>query len=98
MWVTAGASIVIFSRKKVNGGEALFEATHEPMDMLENLTLSMGQLYGEATKTAVGFFWKSGWAFVFGYTISAMIQALVPKQQLEGSKSSAGYTGATAFK
>ncbi len=40
------------------------------------------QLYGQAAKTAVGFFWKSGWAFVFGYMISAMIQAFVPKEKL----------------
>lgn len=33
-------------------------------------------------KTAVGFFWKSGWAFVMGYFISAMIQAFVPKGRL----------------
>ncbi|WP_022835343.1 permease [Salisaeta longa] len=38
--------------------------------------------YGEATKTAIGFFWKSGWAFVLGYTISAMIQSFVPKARL----------------
>lgn len=38
--------------------------------------------YGEAAKTAVGFFWKSGWAFVLGYFISAMIQAFVPKGRL----------------
>ena len=38
--------------------------------------------YGEAAKTAVGFFWKSGWAFVLGYTISAMIQSFVPKARL----------------
>jgi hypothetical protein len=43
---------------------------------------SFWQLYGEATKTAVGFFWKSGWAFVFGYSISAMIQAFVLKKKL----------------
>ncbi len=43
---------------------------------------SFWQLYGEAAKTAVGFFWKSGWAFVFGYFISALIQAFVPKKQL----------------
>lgn len=43
---------------------------------------SFWQLYGEATKTALGFFWKSGWAFVFGYSISAMIQAFVPKKKL----------------
>lgn len=43
---------------------------------------SFWQLYGEAAKTAVGFFWKSGWAFVFGYCISAMIQAFVPKKKL----------------
>jgi hypothetical protein len=34
--------------------------------------------FGEAAKTAAGFFWKSGWAFVLGYFISAMIQAFVP--------------------
>jgi uncharacterized membrane protein YraQ (UPF0718 family) len=39
-------------------------------------------LYGEAAKTALGFFWKSGWAFICGYAISAMIQAFVPKKKL----------------
>lgn len=43
---------------------------------------SIWQLYGEATKTAVGFFWKAGWAFVLGYFVSAMIQAFVPKTKL----------------
>lgn len=38
--------------------------------------------FGEAAKTAAGFFWKSGWAFVLGYFISAMIQAFVPKGRL----------------
>ena len=38
--------------------------------------------YGEAAKTAAGFFWKAGWAFVLGYFISAMIQAFVPKGRL----------------
>ena len=38
--------------------------------------------YGEPATTAVGFFWKSGWAFVLGYFISAMIQAFVPKGRL----------------
>ena len=33
-------------------------------------------------KTAAGFFWKSGWAFVLGYFISAMIQAFIPKGRL----------------
>ena len=41
-----------------------------------------GELYGEAAKTAVGFFWKAGWAFVLGYWVSAMIQAFVPKGRL----------------
>lgn len=40
------------------------------------------QLYGEAAKTAVGFFWKAGWAFVLGYFVSSMIQAFVPKGRL----------------
>jgi uncharacterized membrane protein YraQ (UPF0718 family) len=44
--------------------------------------MSYWQLYGEAAKTAFGFFWKSGWAFVLGYWVSAMIQAFVPKGRL----------------
>ena len=38
--------------------------------------------YGEASKTALGFFWKAGWAFVLGYAVSAMIQVFVPKKRL----------------
>lgn len=48
------------------------------------------QLYGEAAKTAAGFFWKSGWAFVFGYFISAMIQAFVPRKKLTEQMGEAG--------
>lgn len=40
------------------------------------------QLWGESAKASLGFFWKSGWAFVLGYAISAMIQAFVPKKKL----------------
>jgi uncharacterized membrane protein YraQ (UPF0718 family) len=40
------------------------------------------QLFGESTKTALGFFWKSGWAFILGYFVSGMIQAFVPKGKL----------------
>lgn len=46
------------------------------------MTMEIWQTYGDAVKTAVGFFWKSGWAFVLGYTISAAIQAFMPKQKL----------------
>lgn len=35
-----------------------------------------------AATTSLGFFWKSGWAFVFGYAISGMIQAFVPRARL----------------
>jgi uncharacterized membrane protein YraQ (UPF0718 family) len=38
--------------------------------------------YAQAAKTAVGFFWKAGWAFVLGYTISGAIKAFVPRKQL----------------
>ena len=38
--------------------------------------------WGEAAMTAVGFFWKAGWAFVLGYAVSGMIQAFVPKARL----------------
>jgi len=44
--------------------------------------MSFWELYGEAAKTAVGSFWKAGWAFVLGYWVSAMIQAFVPKGRL----------------
>ncbi len=40
------------------------------------------QTWGQATKTGLGFFWKSGWAFVLGYFVSAMIQTFVPKKRL----------------
>ena len=39
-------------------------------------------IYSEATITALGFFWKAGWAFVLGYFISSMIQTFVPKEKL----------------
>ncbi|WP_246043160.1 permease [Fodinibius saliphilus] len=38
--------------------------------------------YGASAKTALGFFWKAGWAFVLGYFVSGMIQAFVPKAEL----------------
>lgn len=56
--------------------------------------------YGEAAKTAAGFFWKSGWAFVLGYFISAMIQAFVPKGRLTpylGCADAKSVSLATAF-
>lgn len=56
--------------------------------------------WGESARTAVGFFWKSGWAFVLGYSISAMIQAFVPKQALTrhmGEPDVEGISLATVF-
>jgi uncharacterized membrane protein YraQ (UPF0718 family) len=56
--------------------------------------------FGEAAKTAAGFFWKSGWAFVLGYFISAMIQAFVPKGRLTpylGGSDAKSLSLATAF-
>jgi uncharacterized membrane protein YraQ (UPF0718 family) len=40
------------------------------------------QSFGESAKTALGFFWKAGWAFILGYFVSGMIQAFVPKGKL----------------
>jgi uncharacterized protein len=40
------------------------------------------QIYAEAAKTSLGFFWKAGWAFILGYFVSGMIQAFVPKDKL----------------
>lgn len=46
--------------------------------------------WAEASKTAFGFFWKSGWAFILGYAVSAMIQAFVPKGKLTRFMGGAG--------
>jgi uncharacterized membrane protein YraQ (UPF0718 family) len=44
--------------------------------------MSVLTTWSEAARTALGFFWKAGWAFVLGYAVSAMIQAFVPKARL----------------
>ena len=46
--------------------------------------------WGDASRTAVGFFWKAGWAFVLGYAVSGMIQAFVPKARLTRSMGDPG--------
>ena len=56
--------------------------------------------WGEAAFTAVGFFWKSVWAFILGYSVSAMIQAFVPKVKLTrymGKLSAKSVAVSTAF-
>lgn len=61
---------------------------------------SFWQIYGEVAKTSFGFFWKSGLAFVFGCTVSAMIQAFVPEARLTRFMGEAGLEGillATVF-
>jgi uncharacterized membrane protein YraQ (UPF0718 family) len=58
------------------------------------------EIWAECARTAVGFFWKAGWAFVLGYTISGMIQAFVPKARLSrhmGSPSAESVSLATLF-
>jgi uncharacterized membrane protein YraQ (UPF0718 family) len=42
----------------------------------------MWEKIGEAAFSSVGFFWKTGWAFVLGYFISAMIQSFVSKDKM----------------
>lgn len=48
--------------------------------------------WAEGAFTSLGFFWKSGWAFVLGYAISAMVQVFVPKKNLTN------YMGSLSFK
>lgn len=58
------------------------------------------QQFAEAATTALGFFWKAGWAFVLGYAVSAMIQAFVPKGRLTPYLGNPGFRSislATAF-
>jgi uncharacterized membrane protein YraQ (UPF0718 family) len=47
--------------------------------------------WGEAATMSLGFFWKSGWAFVLGYFISAMIQSFVPKGRLSRTMGGADF-------
>jgi uncharacterized membrane protein YraQ (UPF0718 family) len=49
---------------------------------VDSVSMTFPQPFAEAATTAVGFFWKAGWAFVLGYAVSAMIQAFVPKDRL----------------
>lgn len=51
--------------------------------------------WGDAATTAVGFFWKAGWAFVLGYAVSGMIQAFVPKARLTRRMGDAGVRSVT---
>jgi uncharacterized membrane protein YraQ (UPF0718 family) len=56
--------------------------------------------WSKSATTALGFFWKAGWAFVLGYTVSGMIQAFVPKARLTrhmGAPSVGSISLATAF-
>ena len=56
--------------------------------------------WGDAARTALGFFWKAGWAFVVGYFISGVIQAFVPKARLTrymGDASAESVSLATVF-
>ena len=58
------------------------------------------QKWAEASTTAVGFFWKAGWAFVLGYAVSGMIQAFVPKARMTrhmGGPNPKSISLATAF-
>jgi uncharacterized membrane protein YraQ (UPF0718 family) len=63
-------------------------------------TFDIWPLYAESVRTALGFFWKAGWAFVLGYAVSAMIQAFVPKARLTrymGNPDARSVTLATVF-
>ena len=51
---------------------------------------SLASTLADGSRTALGFFWKAGWAFVLGYFVSAMIQAFVPKARLTRYMGDAG--------
>ncbi|MCA9838399.1 MAG: permease [Trueperaceae bacterium] len=52
---------------------------------------SFFQLWGEASQTTLGFFWKALWAFILGYTVSALIQVFVTRERMQRAM---GETGA----
>ena len=61
----------ITGRSPVDSGE-WDERSFCGINQRHPMTHSIWAWYGEAAKTAVGFFWKSGWSRrLSGYTISA---------------------------
>ena len=52
--------------------------------------MSFFQLWGEAARTSLGFFWMALWAFVLGYVISSMIQVFVTRERMKQSMGEAG--------
>ncbi|MDU9048530.1 MAG: permease [Candidatus Electrothrix sp. Rat3] len=41
------------------------------------------QLWSEAARTSLGFFWMALWAFILGYFISSLIQVLVTRARMQ---------------
>jgi hypothetical protein len=52
--------------------------------------MSFVQLWGEAARTTLGFFWMALWAFALGYVISSMIQVFVTRERMKRSMGEAG--------
>lgn len=50
--------------------------------------------WGEAAYTSAGFFWMALWAFVLGYTVSALIQIFVTEKRMQRAM---GDTGAKSM-
>ncbi|MDX1653503.1 MAG: permease [Brumimicrobium sp.] len=60
----------------------LFIALFFPLTTFASEGNNLLNAWAESAKTALGFFWKAGWAFVLGYIVSAAIQVFVPKKKL----------------
>ena len=58
---------------------------------LQTTSASFLQLWAEAARTSLGFFWMALWAFAFGYVVSAAIQVFVSRQRMQDAM---GETGA----
>ena len=53
------------------------------MHLLPTAASLFVQLWAEAARTSLGFFWMALWAFAFGYVVSAAIQVFVSHERMQ---------------
>ncbi|HDZ15879.1 MAG TPA: permease, partial [Methylophaga aminisulfidivorans] len=41
------------------------------------------ELWNEAARISLGFFWMALWAFILGYLVSSLIQVLITKDRMQ---------------
>ena len=72
-----------FLRTLLRGNDAQgVKSSEAAMDLLSSI--------GQALLMAFGMFWKTGWSLVLGFSISAVLQAVVSKDRMRSALGRAG--------